>query len=321
MAETDISFIIVNWNTRELLLQCVASVCKTASDRSIEIIVVDNGSRDDSIKVLQEKFPQVHCITNSENRGFGAANNQGFAIMKGRYALLLNTDATMTPGAMDALYGFMESRPDAGMACGQLLNPDGSKQNSHSAFPSLLGLMVNESLLKWLLPGKFPSKYQHYAQPLPVDSCVGACMIVRKAAMDQVGFFDERYFFFFEETDWARLFWEQGWKVFFVPQAQIVHAQGQSAGANALARKLFYYSRYQYLRKWHPRQYSYMKGIILLRLGINVIVNSAAVLLTAGLSSGNRFRCQRYYQLLVWHLSGCPFPMARPSASEGRSIG
>lgn len=321
MAETDISFIIVNWNTRELLLQCVASVYQTASDISIEIIVVDNGSRDDSIKALREKFPQVHCIANSENRGFGAANNQGFGMMKGRYALLLNTDATLTPGALEILYKFMETRPDVGMACGQLLNPDGSKQNSHAAFPSMLSLMVNESLLKWLLPGKFPSKYHHYDQPLPVDSCVGACMIVRKIAMDQVGFFDERYFFFFEETDWARQFWEHGWKVFFVPQARVIHAQGQSAGTNVLARILFYYSRYQYLRKWHPRQYPIMKGIILLRLLNNVVFNAVAVLLTVGLSSATRFRCQRYYRLLTWHLSGCPFPKARPAQSAGSAHG
>jgi hypothetical protein len=321
MANIDISFVIVNWNTRELLLQCVAAIYATVRNKTFEIILVDNGSADGSVQAVQNVFPQVRCIINTENKGFGAANNQAFRIMQGRYALLLNTDATLKPQAVQTLFGFMESHPQTGMACGQLFNPDGSKQNAHAAFPSVLSLLINESLLKWLLPGKYPSKYRDYNEPLPVDSCVGACMIVRKSAMDQVGLFDERYFFFFEETDWARQFWQGGWQVHFVPQAQIIHAQGQSAGANALARKLFYYSRYQYLRKWHPGQFPVMIGVIVLRLGINVLLNSAAVLLTAGLSSNTRFRCQRYWRLFTWHLSGCAFPMARPAATKGKAIG
>ncbi|MDA8137056.1 MAG: glycosyltransferase family 2 protein [Desulfobacteraceae bacterium] len=319
MADLDISFVIVNWNTRALLLQCVAAIYETVKSLSIEVIVVDNGSTDDSVQAVQNTFPQVRCIVNSENKGFGAANNQAFRVMRGRYALLLNTDATLKPRAAQSLFAFMESHPQTGMACGQLLNPDGSKQNSHATFPSLLGLAVNESLLKWLLPGKYPSKYRDYKEPLPIDSCVGACMIVRQSAMEEVGLFDERYFFFFEETDWARQFWQGGWQVHFVPQAQIIHAQGQSAGANALARKLFYYSRYQYLHKWHPSQFGVMKAVILLRLALNVVLNSAAVLLTAGLVQNSRFRCQRYWQLLTWHFSACPFPMARPAAAENKA--
>jgi GT2 family glycosyltransferase len=314
MAAIDISFVIVNWNTRDLLLQCVTAIYASVQNQSFEIILVDNGSTDGSIPAVLSAFPQVRCVTNTENKGFGVANNQAFRIMQGRYALLINTDATLKPHAVKTLYEFMESHLPAGMACGQLLNPDGSKQNSHAAFPSLLNLLINESLLKWLLPRKYPSKYQSYDQPLPVDSCIGACMIVRKTAMDQVGLFDERYFFFFEETDWARQFWHKGWQVFFVPQAHIIHAQGQTAGVQAVARKLFYYSRYQYLRKWHPGSFLIMKAVILMRLAINVIFNSAAVLLTVGLVRNIRFRCWRYWQLFTWHFAGCPFPLGRSKA-------
>lgn len=311
IVETDLSIVIVNWNTRELLLECLNAVYHTLSGKRFEVIIVDNGSSDGSIEAVRDRFPQIRCIVNADNRGFAAANNQAFAVMRGRYALLLNTDAILLPGALESLFAFMEAQPRVGMACGQLLNPDGSKQNAFANFPSLMSLMFNESLLKFLLPAKFPSKYRNYDQPMAVDSCIGACMIVRKAAMDQVGGFDERYFFFFEETDWARQFWQKGWQVYFVPQADIIHAQGQSAGDNVFARKLFYFSRYQYLRKWHPAQYPLMSGVIALRLLANVLLNTLGLILTLGLHPKTRMRFRRYVQLAGWLLKGHPFPKRR----------
>ena len=162
MVETGISFIIVNWNTRDLLLRCVAAIYDAVQRIPFEIILVDNGSSDGSIEAVGRHFPDVTCIANKENKGFAAANNQAFDVMGGQYAVLVNTDVVLLPGAIDALHDFMESHPEAGMACGQLLNPDGSKQNSHAGFPSLWTLLVNESLLKWLFPRKYPSKYHHY---------------------------------------------------------------------------------------------------------------------------------------------------------------
>jgi GT2 family glycosyltransferase len=319
MAEIDISIVIVNFNTSKLLLECIAAIDRTTDTKRLEIIVVDNGSADDSVEKLKIKFPAVRLIINTENKGFGAANNQALKIMQGRYALLLNTDATLTPGAVSKLFDFMESHPDVGMACGQLLNTDGSKQNAFANFPSFLTLMVNESLLKRLLPQKFPSKYQTYDQPIPVDSCIGACMIVRKSAMDEVGFFDERYFFFFEETDWAHQFKTKGWKIFFVPAAKIFHAQGQSAGKNVIARQLFYYSRYQYYRKWHPRQYHAAMTLIFMRLMVNTLLNGIGFIATLGLDKGMRLKLSRYGQLLGWHFDGCPFPKLTSISSESAS--
>lgn len=320
LTEIDVSIIIVNFNTRKLLLECIAAVLQTTKNRSIEIIVVDNASSDDSVAMLKENFPSVRLIVNNENRGFGAANNQAFNIMKGRYALLVNTDATVTPGAIDHLFEFMESDPDAGMACGQLLNPDGSKQNAFANFPSLLTLLVNESLLKRLRPKKYPSKYQDYDRPMEVDSCIGACMMARKVAMDQVGFFDERYFFFFEETDWARQFKAKGWKSCFVPAARIFHAQGQSAGKNVLSRKLFYYSRYQYFHKWYPLKYPAAKTIITLRLMINTLLNGIGLIITLGMAQNIRFKFLRYSQLVGWHFRGCPFPQLKPVSTDGATL-
>lgn len=302
----DISIIIVNWNTRDLLLNCIRSVYATVQQISFEIWVVDNGSTDGSQAALKSAYPQVHLIENNTNRGFAAANNQAMKRMTGRYALLLNSDAALTDGAARELLAFMESTPTAGMACGQLLNLDGSLQNSIANFPTLLTLISNETLLRILLPRRFPSKRRHYPGPIPVESGIGACLMIRKSAMDAVGIFDESYFFFFEETDWAYRMHQAGWRIYFVPTARIVHAQGKSAGNSVASRILFYRSRYIYLKKWHPRCFFLMTAILFIRLLVNALLSSIGVMLTLGLARNLLNKTIVYLQLIAWHLKGCP---------------
>ncbi len=300
----DISIVIVNWNTRELLKDCLESVVRTVHGLTYEIIVVDNASTDGSVTMLGELFPQVRIISNNENRGFGAANNQAFQIMAGRYAHLLNTDTVLTEGAVQELFAFMESHPEAGMSCGQLLNRDGSKQNSIAAFPTLLTLLTNMSLLEYLFPGKYPSKRYPHRQPVEVDSAVGACLMVRKAAMDVVGSFDERYFFFFEETDWAYRMRLAGWKVYHVPTARIYHLQGQSIGPNVAARIEFYRSRFQFFKKWNsPAYYDLVRLVIFGRLTVNWFLTALMVVLTLGFIQGSRDKLRVYSRLLRWHVN------------------
>jgi GT2 family glycosyltransferase len=303
----EISVIIVNWNTRELLLKCLESVAATLRGILHEVIVVDNASTDGSVALLKERFPAVIRIENTENRGFGAANNQALAIMKGRYALLLNSDAVLTEHAAAELLACLESRPDAAMACGQLLNADGSRQNSIAAFPSLLTLPANMPLLEFLFPRRFPGKRHTYTQPIEVDSGVGACLMVRREAIAAVGGFDERYFFFFEETDWAYRMRQAGWKILYVPGAFIYHLQGQSIGHHIRSRIEFYRSRYQFFRKWRKRPYYLaVRGVILLRLVLNWLLTLAAALLTLGQKRELREKSMLYGRLLLWHLRGCP---------------
>ena len=133
----DLSVIIVNWNTEELLRGCLRSVYGTIEGLDFEVIVVDNASSDGSVAMLKVEFPQVRRIENYENRGFAAANNQAFRVMTGRYALLLNSDAVLTARAVRELFSFMEEHPEAVMAGGQLLNADGSRQNSIARFPTI----------------------------------------------------------------------------------------------------------------------------------------------------------------------------------------
>ncbi len=306
MGDVDVSIVIVNWNTRRLLLDCLASVYHCISGLTFEVFVVDNGSTDGSVAAVQAEYPAVTVIANSDNRGFAAANNQALRRMTGQYALLLNSDAVLTEGAVEKLYTFMERQPDAGIACGQLLNEDGSKQNSIANFPSLLSLLCNETVLRLLWPRKFPSKRQEYRNPIVVDSCIGACMMVRRQAMDAAGLLDERYFFYFEETDWARSMEEQGWRSFFVPDARIYHLQGKSVGPSAAARILFHRSRLLYFRKWYPSIWPVYAGAVFLRVLVNTLLNAAGAGLTLGLAVPIRKRFLVNAAILGWYLRGCP---------------
>jgi GT2 family glycosyltransferase len=195
------------------------------------------------------------------------------------------------------------------MACGQLLNADGSRQNSIASFPTLLTLMTNTPLLEYLFPRRFPSKRYSHSGVVEVDSGIGACLLVRREAIDAVGMFDERYYFFFEETDWAFRMRRAGWKVLHVPTARIYHLQGQSIGRNVRSRIEFYRSRYQFFRKWKSGPYyQTVRVVILLRLAVDWLLTSLGVLLTLGFQKGLRDKWVVYGRLLVWHLKGCSYP-------------
>jgi len=303
----DITIVIVNWNTRDLLRQCLRSVYETVRGVTFEVIMVDNASGDGSVLMVREEFPDVRVIENDENRGFSTASNQAFAVMEGRYALLLNTDAVLTEGAVRELFAFMEERTDAAIAGGQLLHEDGSRQNSIANVPTLFSLLMNLPLLEILFPGRYPSKRYTHTEPLAVESVIGACMLVRREAMDEVGVLDEDYFFFFEETDWALRMRAAGWKVYHVPSARIYHLQGRSIGRDAHSRIAFYRSRYRFFGKWKGRMYNRaVRGVIFVRLLANWLLTSAGTILTAGINREIRDKWLIYSRLILWHLQGCP---------------
>jgi GT2 family glycosyltransferase len=301
----DISVIVVSFNTRDLVLHCLASIYETIKDISFEVWLVDNNSTDGTVRAVGKAYPKVAIIENEENRGFGAANNQALRQMNGRYALLLNSDTVLTSGAVRELYEFMENAPEAGMACGQLLNQDGSKQNSIASFPSVFTLLVNETALRILMPHRFPSKRRDYTSPIKVDSGIGACLMVRKGAIDDVGFFDERYFFFLEETDWAYRMKRNRWAVYFVPSASIYHAQGKTVGSGVNSRIMFYRSRYLFFRKWHRYSYPIFYCIVFLRLLVNTVLSFIGLLFTLGFKESIKGKLITYTRLIFWHLKGC----------------
>jgi len=304
----DLSIIIVNWNTKDLLIQCLKSLEQTLQRLKMEVFVVDNGSVDGSVKSVREKFPGAIVIQNPINLGFAKANNQALILSKGKYILLLNPDTQEKEGAIETLRAFMDNHPEAGAAGAQLLNSDGSKQNSIANFPSLATELLNKSLLRWLFPKTFPGKERNISEPIEVDSIIGACMMVRREAMEQVGLLDEDYFLFLEETDWCYRMKKAGWKVYHVPQAEVYHFQGKSAEKDKKRAKVEYYrSRYQFFKKnrgsW---QWSVLLIGLLIKLGFEFLSMVIACILTGFAVKKWRNKLSNYAYLLWWHLKGCP---------------
>lgn len=304
----EVSIIVVNWNTKDLLLGCLRSIYDTTTDLNMEVIVVDNGSLDGSSKAAKKNFPQIKLIENTENKGFAKANNQAILAASGRYILLLNSDAMLTDGSLNKLVTFMDQTPAAGAAACQYLNRDGSKQNSFDNFPTLATELLNKSLLKILFPGKYPSKKKAYHKPLEVESVIGACMIVRVETLKQVGVFDEDYFFFLEETDWCFRMHQAGWKIYHLPHINVYHLQGQSKEKNPSKAWIEYYrSSYVFFKKHRSAiSYTTLRITRIFKLIINFILVLFGLFLTLALDKGLKRRFRIYRDLLIWHLKLCP---------------
>jgi GT2 family glycosyltransferase len=268
----DLSIVIVNWNTCALLAQCIQAVEREAAAISNDIWVVDNGSTDDSVAMLQRDFPHVHLIESEHNLGFAGANNLAMQRSIGRYLLLLNTDAIVRPGSIQALLALAEQRPLAGIVGAHLLNPDGSFQASYTNFPTLWQEVLILSTLGRRLHGSwYPSHGAEEGKgPQRVDYVEGACLLVRRAAFAQVGGLDEGYFMYAEEVDWCKRMAAAGWEVWYAPAAQVVHIGGASSANRKTSREAdLYRSRVRYFRTYHGGfQAGLLKGIIVCVTGV-----------------------------------------------------
>jgi GT2 family glycosyltransferase len=311
----DLSIIIVDWNTKEYLLPCLKSIFEEGQGTGWEVIVVDNGTRDGSREELKKVFPSAHLIENEKNFGFAKAANQGLQKASGRYALLLNPDTQVKSGAIERLVSFMDAHSDVGVAGAQLLNADGTKQNSIANFPSLGTELLNKSLLRWLFPKKFPGKERNYSEPIEVDSVIGACMMVRRDTLDQVGLLDEDYFLFLEETDWCYRMKKAGWKIYHVPQAEIYHFQGKSAETvKKRARVEFYRSRYHFFKKNRGNlQWFFLLIGLMIRLGFQLLAMGVVSLMTLFTIKSWREKLSIYAYLFGWHLRFFPEGMGLKS--------
>jgi GT2 family glycosyltransferase len=304
----DLSIIIVNWNTKDLLLQCLDSLYQGAKGIEKEIFVVDNSSSDGSGALVRKRFPEINLIENPVNWGFAKANNQALSLSKGRYFLLVNPDTQVKDQAIERMLSFMNAHLEAGLVGAQLLNANGSKQNSIANFPSLATELLNKSLLRWLFPEKFPGKETDYAGPVEVDSVIGACMLVRREAVDQVGFLDEEYFLFLEETDWCYRIKKAGWKIYHIPQVEVLHFQGKSAEAEkGKARIEYYRSRYHFFRKNKGRLQSSILFIgLIIKLSVELVFATIACVVTLFTVRKWRTKLSTYLCLAWWHLRLCP---------------
>jgi len=241
----DLSIIIVNWNTSKLLFQCLESISRSELRSTFEIIVVDNASTDDSISVITTNFPDVHIISNDRNLGFAKANNQGIAMAKGRYVLLLNSDTIVLPGVFDEMLRVADLNPQTGVIGPKLLNMDGTLQKSWSSFPSFLSELVGKNFRIRHPVVNIPNTYD-------VDWIMGACMLVRAATIQDVGKMDEDYFFYSEETDWCFRIKKKNWKVWYLTSGEIYHLGGGSTKRGSVAQLVsLYQSKLLYFKKNH----------------------------------------------------------------------
>ncbi len=312
----DLSVIVVSWNVRDLLSHCLTSLASLRTSRSglsSEIIVVDNASTDDSTAMVRAEFPAVHLIVNSENAGFTRANNQGLAVCRGRYVFFLNPDAEVVGDALATMVAFMDSHSEAGALGPQLRYGDGTLQSSRRRFPTLATAIFESTPLAWHLPpaaNPWARRYHMDDVPLPdpgrdkaepVDWVVGAALLARRAAVDQVGGFDEGYFMYSEELDWCRRASDAGWQILYYPAAQVIHHEGRSSEqAAAGARHIrFQTSRIRYFRKFHgPVAAETLRLLLLAMFAGEWALEGTKWLLAAGKRPLRRQRMDAYAQLL-----------------------
>ncbi|MHB1457837.1 MAG: glycosyltransferase family 2 protein [Armatimonadota bacterium] len=250
----DLSISIVSWNTCSLLDACISSIQEASPGIEYEIIVADNASTDDSVKMLKEKYPDVNLIENTGNLGFARANNQVYARSTGRYFMLLNPDTVCMPGSLTELVRFMDANQSVGIVGPLVLNPDRSLQYSWARFPTLLSESMGK-LERVIIPQNVQpvtSEETRLLGPFQTDWVGGCALVTRREAVECVGLMDESLFMYCEETDWCLRFSNSGWKIYVNPLSEIIHLGGQSS--NQVSDKCLahlFNSKVAYFRKHH----------------------------------------------------------------------
>ncbi len=250
-----VSVVIVSFNTRGMTLRCLAAITRELRALRAEVFVVDNGSSDGSVEAVGSEFPAVQVILNERNTGFGAANNRAMQRARGEFILLLNSDAFVCAGAVEKLLDYLQSNAKLAAVGPRLLNADGSLQISCFRFPSPARVWCENLGFARLFPNH--ALFGDYARwghdhPRRVEFVSGACMLVRRSVVEEIGGFDEDFFLYSEETDWQRRMRNAYWEIGFTPSATVVHVGGAS-GSNTPAKinRHFFESLHRYELKHH----------------------------------------------------------------------
>jgi len=230
----DVSVIIVSWNARRYLEECLASIYESSAPSVPEVIVVDNASADGSPDMVAERFPNVQLVRCRENLGFARANNIGIQQSQRRYIALVNSDVKLLGRCLDTLATFLDQNPKIGLAGPRILNPDLTLQSSCRRFPNPWNNLCSATGLARLgsrhqfFSGEHMLYFRH-DQVRPVDVLVGCFWMMRRETVEKVGLLDEEFFIFAEDVDWCRRCWNAGWEIVFCPDAQAIHHRGGSS--------------------------------------------------------------------------------------------
>ena len=286
--QIDLSIIIINWNTKDLLLACLGSLSQQQINYKTEIIVVDNASSDGSPEIVNKNYQHVKLIRNDMNLGFGKANNIGIKQSRGRYVCLLNSDVRVLPGCMESLINFMDQNKSIGISSPKILAPDMIMQSTCRKLPSLWNNICELLYLNKLFPKSemFSSEHMDFFDHKTVrhvEGLAGCCLIIRKAALDQVGLFDERFFIYFEETDLCKRFRQAGWDIVFSPDAVVIHHHAASSSKDPVRFHIeFIKSQMQYWEKNHSKTAVIIfMFILLIHHGTRLILRSISYIFTA----------------------------------------
>lgn len=313
-----LSIIITTKDTKELLKNLLSSIKKdkTLEPFLKEVIVVDNASSDDTGDMVKNNFPDYIYIKNERNEGFAAAVNKGFFRAAGKYLLFLNSDTLLVEGDTKKILNFMEENPDIGICGPQLVYPDMRRQRSFAYLPSLIFEIFPPSLIEFLSPDKIspkPSASGSQSSAIDVPSLIGAAVLIRRNVLESLGGFDERFFFFLEETDLSlrtrNLQHKTGsktYRVVFYPIAKVIHLQGKTVGKNWVKGRIEYnISLYKFIRKHHTHLYYIaFKAIRFIKCSIFLIIFSALPFFPV---KDKLKRSYTYYtKLFLWHIKGCP---------------
>ena len=246
----DLSIIILNYNTKDFLEDCLSSIRKAKTDRfRFEIIVVDNASTDGSPQMVKKQFPKIKLVANKKNLGFAAGNNLGVKKAKGRYLLFLNPDTIVRPNTFEEMIKFMDNHPDAGAATCKIELPNGKLDEAcHRGFPTPWNAFCHFSGLEKLFPkskifASYTLGWNDLNKTHQIDAGVGAFLMVRREVGDEVGWWDEDYFWYGEDLDFCYRIKEKGWKIYYVPKVKIIHYKGVSSGIRKESKKISTASR------------------------------------------------------------------------------
>lgn len=271
----DLSIVIVNWNTKDLLRGCLRSIYEETGNIQFKVFVVDNASRDGSCKMVKEEFPQIRLIENPENVGFARASNQAIEQAKGKYILLLNPDTIVLENALEKMVRFMKRYPKIGAIGCKILDQNKNIEFSCRSFPTLSTIFFQSTLLSRILPrnkiiGKYLLSYWGHNDIRDVDWVTGACLMFRKEVIKKVGLFDENMFMYGEDVDWCYRIKKAGYRVCYFPQSQIIHYKGGSS--RGWSKKAFV-ETHRSLYKFFLKHYGRHKLIVLqfiIILGLNL---------------------------------------------------
>lgn len=320
--DVDVSIIVVSWNTKKLLRECLRSVWEATHAVTFEVMVVDNGSRDGSAEMVMDEFPLVNLFQTGSNLGFAKATNIGIRKSSGRYVCLVNSDVVVREGCIDKMYLYLEQHGSAGMLAPRILNPDLTLQRSCRGTLSLWNSLCRALALDTVFPrsrsfGGLLMNYWPHDRTRSVDAILGCFWMIRRKALDEVGLLDERFFMYAEDMDWCQRCRMAGWEVVYFADAEVVH----HGGASALSAPIRFYveanrSSFVYWRKYHGKLWvACIYSVILLGELMRIVRASILSLLKPSERDKARFKLERSLSCVVW-LTRSHKPVCNRKASQ-----